>query len=303
MGDAPREAIVIVGPGRGGVAIGRLWQKAGHRIAALVGGSPASVAAARAVLGAGVATIAHREALGAGTLVLVAVPDDRLDAAVRDLAAGRPSRKETLAVHISGARGADALASVAATGAQCAAFHPLRSFPTREPTGPGLEGALCAIEAAPADEARLFALAREIGGLPFALAAKDRALYHAAAATAGNATLALLDLAIRAFEQAGVPRAIGPRALVDLAKGALENAATLGPAAALTGPVVRGDRDVIARHLAALEEFSPVDQRFYWALVRAQIRTASHREDGWKALEVASAHDGMGADDAAEAGA
>ena len=51
--------------------------------------------------------------------------------------------------------------------------------------------------------------------------------------------------------------------------------------------------------LAALEEFSPVDQRFYWALVRALIRTASQRPDGWKALEVAAAHDDLESGEAA----
>src|SRR5204863_5651055 len=155
-----------------GVALARLWQKAGHRIAGLVGGSPASLPAARAVLGADVASISHREALGAGTLVVIAVPDDRVDGAVADLALGRPSRPETLALHLGGARGADALVALARAGAKTAAFHPLRSFPTRDPGAHDLGGALCAIEAAPPDEPRLFALARDIGGSPFALAAK-----------------------------------------------------------------------------------------------------------------------------------
>ena len=103
--------------------------------------------------------------------------------------------------------------------------------------------------------------------------------------------LALLDLGIRALEQAGVPKATARHALVALAKGALGNAEALGADAALTGPVVRGDKASIARHLAALDAFSPVDRRFYWEVVKALIRLASRRPDGWKALEVASAAD------------
>jgi predicted short-subunit dehydrogenase-like oxidoreductase (DUF2520 family) len=294
------ETIVIVGPGRAGVALGRLWQRAGHRVAAIVGGSADSTAQAKAILGPGLARIEHAEALGSGTLVLLSVPDDRLDEAAAQIAAGRPSSKDAMALHVSGARGLDALAPVARAGARTAALHPLHAFARRDP-GPGdLGGAVCAVEAAPEDRDRVFGLASAIGGVPFALSARDRALYHAAAATAGNAPLALLDLALRAFEQAGVPREVGLRGLIALAKGALDNAAALGPAAALTGPVVRGDKDVITRHLAALEEFSPVDQRFYWALVRALIRTAAHRPDGWKALEVAAAHDELGKGAAAE---
>jgi predicted short-subunit dehydrogenase-like oxidoreductase (DUF2520 family) len=301
MSEPRRETIVIVGPGRAGVALGRLWQKAGHQVAGIVGGSEESAAAARAVLGPGTQALPHERALGAGSLVVVAVPDDRLDEAVVALEAGRAAAG-TVALHLAGARGADALNGLAHAGAATAAFHPLRAFPAREPPAAGLGGALCAIEAGPGERARLFGLAAEIGGTPFALAAKDRALYHAAAAAAGNGVLALLDLGLRAFEAAGVPRDVGLRALADLARGALENAAALGPAAALTGPVVRGDREVVMRHLAALDAFSPVDERFYWAVVRALIRLASQRPDGWKARQVASASDdvfgeaGAGAD-------
>ena len=283
------------------MSLGRLWQKAGHTIAAIVGGSAEDQDAARAVLGAGVASVPHAGALAAGTVLVVAVPDDRLDEAASQLADGTAG-KASLAFHLCGARSADALAPVARMGVRVAAFHPLRAFPTRYPGTADLRGAICAIESGPEDQERLFLLAREIGGVPFALAAGNRALYHAAAATAGNAPLALLDLALRAFEQAGVPRDVGLRGLVELAKGALDNAAALGPATALTGPVVRGDKAVIARHLAALEEFSPVDQRFYWSLVRALIRTASHRPDGWKALDVAEAHDDLDRERDAAAG-
>jgi predicted short-subunit dehydrogenase-like oxidoreductase (DUF2520 family) len=297
-----RETIVIVGPGRAGIALGRLWQAKGHRISGIAGGSAESVAAARGVVGDAVPVIPHAAALGKASLVLIAVPDDRLEEAVGQIAAGGAANRETLVVHVSGAHGLDALARLAGTGARTAACHPLHAFPTRDPGPRDLGGALCAIESAAEDRLRLFGLSKEIGGTPFALAAKDRALYHAAAAAAGNGVLALVDLGLRAFEEAGVPRGVGLRALVDLTKGALDNAAALGPAAALTGPVVRGDREVIIRHLAALDVFSPVDERFYWAVVRALIRLASQRPDGWKARQVASASDELrGAAEAAGA--
>jgi predicted short-subunit dehydrogenase-like oxidoreductase (DUF2520 family) len=188
----------------------------------------------------------------------------------------------------------DALAPLRARGAAVAALHPLRAFPTRDPGTSDLGGAGCAVECTSADRGRVDGLATAIGGAPFPIEPRHRALYHAAAAMAGNGVLALLDVATRAFDAAGVPRGVGMRALTTLAKGALDNAAALGPAAALTGPVVRGDRDVIAGHLAALDAFSPVDQRFYWDVCRALIRLAARRPDGSKALGVASAADGLG---------
>jgi predicted short-subunit dehydrogenase-like oxidoreductase (DUF2520 family) len=51
-------------------------------------------------------------------------------------------------------------------------------------------------------------------------------------------------------------RAVGAplEAYLDLARGSLENVAALGPTAALTGPVRRGDWDTVERHLAVLPE-------------------------------------------------
>ncbi len=58
----------------------------------------------------------------------------------------------------------------------------------------------------------------------------------------------------------GVPLA----AYLDLARGSLEDVAERGPAAALTGPVARGDEATIAAHLAAID---PAERPAYEAMV------------------------------------
>ena len=75
---ARTETIVIVGPGRAGISLGRLWQRAGHRVAAIVGGSADSAAQARAILGADVAVVPHAAALGTGTRMLLQAKELRL---------------------------------------------------------------------------------------------------------------------------------------------------------------------------------------------------------------------------------
>ena len=49
-----------------------------------------------------------------------------------------------------------------------------------------------------------------------------------------------------------VERPLAERAFARLAKSVLDNVARVGPAAALTGPAVRGDLDVVAGHLEVL---------------------------------------------------
>jgi predicted short-subunit dehydrogenase-like oxidoreductase (DUF2520 family) len=56
-----------------------------------------------------------------------------------------------------------------------------------------------------------------------------------------------------------------------LVRATVENVFELGPAAALTGPVARGDAATVERHLTALDS----DERSaYVALARAALRVA-----------------------------
>ena len=74
--------------------------------------------------------------------------------------------------------------------------------------------------------------------------------YHAAAVIASNHLVGLLGQVERVAGEIGVPL----DAYLDLVRRTVENVATLGPAAALTGPApVAGDVATIERHLDALD--------------------------------------------------
>jgi predicted short-subunit dehydrogenase-like oxidoreductase (DUF2520 family) len=114
-------------------------------------------------------------------------------------------------------------------------------------------------------------IALTLGMRPFRVDATDRVRYHAAACVASNHLVALLGQVERLAATAGVPF----EAFVPLVRGTVENVAELGPAAALTGPVARGDDETIARHVDAL----PVDERDgYRALLREARRLARREE-------------------------
>jgi predicted short-subunit dehydrogenase-like oxidoreductase (DUF2520 family) len=69
----------------------------------------------------------------------------------------------------------------------------------------------------------------------------------------------------RNADAVGVPLA----AYLDLARSTLANVEALGPAAALTGPVVRGDWETVRGHLAVL---APEDRAAYLALAAEAAR-------------------------------
>jgi hypothetical protein len=66
---------------------------------------------------------------------------------------------------------------------------------------------------------------------------------------AANHLVGLLGQVQRVAESVGLPL----EAFLPLARGALDDVGLLGPAAALTGPVARGDLSTIERHRRALD--------------------------------------------------
>jgi predicted short-subunit dehydrogenase-like oxidoreductase (DUF2520 family) len=193
-------------------------------------------------------------------VVVLAVPDGTLAALAHDLAGLDVVGK--LVVHCCGAMPASVLDPVAAVGAETATFHPIQSFAPLVPdevaefTPPRSHfmGIAVGIEATDTSYPRLKALAQRLGCTPLRLSGDQtqRALYHAAAVVAGNAMVGLLDFALDLMEMAGVDRSDGRFALLPLMGGTLANLVTHAPGDALTGPVVRGDGETIARHLDAL---------------------------------------------------
>ena len=109
------------------------------------------------------------------------------------------------------------------------------------------------------------------GGQSFTIEDAKRPLYHAAACVAANHVVALLGQVERLAADVGAPR----EAYLALTRAAVDNVARLGAAAALTGPAARGDRDTVARHLAAL----PSDEvESYEIMVREAQRLAGEPE-------------------------
>lgn len=200
----------------------------------------------------------HARAGDGVDLVVLAVPDT----AVRSVAEGiEPTG--AVVCHLAGSLGLEVLGS----HPRAAALHPLVSLPDAEIGAERLVGAWFAV----AGDDAVAAVVSALDGRSFVIADQDRATYHAAAVIASNHLVALMGQVERVSAGVGVPRT----AMIDLARGSLDNVATIGATAALTGPVARGDEATIERHRAAL----PGDERaLYDALVDAARRLVEERD-------------------------
>jgi len=240
--------IILVGPGRAGTSVCLAARRAGHRIVAVAGRTPDTVQHAAHLLDA--VPLRLSDELPPADLLVIAVRDD----VIADVASRIRAAHVGAAVHLSGLTPVDALAPLRRAGAAVGVLHPLQTLPTPKAGADVMAGSWMAVTTS--DEwlrVALEALAASLGARSFSVPEAARAVYHAAAATAANGTVAVLAIAEELFTAAGVPFDAA-RPLVD---AVVANAFGLGPGAALTGPIARGDVGTVRAQLAAVEERAP----------------------------------------------
>jgi predicted short-subunit dehydrogenase-like oxidoreductase (DUF2520 family) len=188
----------------------------------------------RGVLGRGHAVAGAADGVD---LVVIATPDDQ----VARVAAQLLPVETTVVLHLSGSLGLDVLAPHRRRGS----VHPLVPLPTPEVGAGRLRSG---ISFAVAGDPMAGRLVRALGGRALAVDDELRTSYHAAASIAANHLVALIGQVERVAASAGLPL----DAFAGLMRAATDDALSLGPRAALTGPAARGDWETVERHRRAL---------------------------------------------------
>lgn len=257
----------IVGAGRVGRALGRRLHELGWKIGAVVTRNQPSARKAVRFIGAGQSYAGLTRRVLAAEIILITTPDAAVSLVASELARiGAEELRDTIVLHTSGALSSEALAPVKPHGAATGSMHPLQSF-----SGvcvPPLEGRVFSIEGDPAAVRAARQISRALGAIPARLERSKKPLYHAAGAMAASSVLALLEAAVRLMIASGMKRREAVRALLPLTRQVLENFERLGPRAAWTGPLSRGDYEVVAAHCNALEEFPEQYRDAYQAVNR-----------------------------------
>ncbi|HEX2274192.1 MAG TPA: pantoate--beta-alanine ligase [Acidimicrobiales bacterium] len=246
-------AVRVIGPGRAGLSLARALEGVGWDVERPLG--------------------RHDELAGAAEgvdLLVIAVPDRAVEAVA---AAVRPV-PTTVVAHLAGALGLDVLEP----HRRRAAIHPLVPLPDPVTGAARLaSGAWFAV----AGDGLAGAVVEALGGRAVTVPDPHRVLHHAAAVIAANHLVALMGQVDRIAAVTGVPT----EAYLGLSRAALADVEAVGPAAALTGPVARGDAATVRRHLAALD---PSERPAYAALAAAAGRLVTeHGERGRRFLPLA----------------
>src|SRR5229473_2437375 len=237
-------SLAIIGAGRVGRALGRRLRELGWKIGAVVTRSDASARRAVRFIGAGKACAGLTRQILASRVVLIATPDDEIAVVAQELARiGGEELRGRIVLHTSGAMDSAVLNAVQQQGAKVGSLHPLQSF--SGVAVPSLEGKVFTVEGEVQAVRMARRIARALGGSPVRILGSKKLLYHAAAALAAGHVLAVEEAATQLLVSTGMRRSEAVRALLPLTRQVLDNFERLSPRAAWTGPLSRGDFQVV----------------------------------------------------------
>ncbi|WP_427854438.1 Rossmann-like and DUF2520 domain-containing protein [Desulfosporosinus metallidurans] len=150
-------------------------------------------------------------------------------------------------IHCSGSLPSDVLRVQENLSVRCLSLHPLQAFASVEKALAILAGTHFGIEGD--DEELGEKIVEDLGGIPHHILAAQKSLYHAGAVVASNYLVVLASLAVDLFGEAGIKGEEALASLLPLMRGTLYNLEQVGLPQALTGPIARGDAQVVQGHL------------------------------------------------------
>jgi predicted short-subunit dehydrogenase-like oxidoreductase (DUF2520 family) len=266
----------IVGAGHVGRVLGRLFAARGvFDVQDVLTRSQASALDAVAFIGAGRA-VHEVSVLRPARVWMLAVGDDQIEPVCAQLAqAGLLAG--AVVFHCSGAKSSAALR---AEGAVTASVHPVRSFADPQAVADAFDGTFCGIEGDMQALALLTPAFEAIGARIVPIDAAAKTVYHAASVFASNYLVTVMDAALRAWQAAGIPPDVARALAAPLATETLANVLRLGPEAALSGPIARGDMATVARQQQAVSAWDPASGQLYEALAAATVDLARRKRAG-----------------------
>jgi predicted short-subunit dehydrogenase-like oxidoreductase (DUF2520 family) len=235
--------IGFIGAGKAGTSLGIHFVKHGIPVAGYYSRTKESTCKAAGLTKS--AAFSSAEALCTACDVLfITTPDGTIAKVAEDLA--HRGIRPPYVCHCSGSLSSQILQPMET---QAGSAHPMLAIAGRETD---LSGAFFTLEGTDAAAELLQDLLGRCGNPTARIASESKPRYHCAASVASNLMIGLGAISMDLLQDCGFSQAQARELLTPLVKN---NAAALcekGPAAALTGPVERGDAETVRMHLAAL---------------------------------------------------
>lgn len=183
-------------------------------------------------------------------ILFLTTQDSSIEKVAAQLARNKLNKLGQVWIHCSGSLPSGVMRQDASLSVGYLSIHPLRAFADIESDLHLMAGVHFGIEGSN-KECELLGedLVNILGGISHYIDPAKKTLYHAGAVVAANYLVSLASMAVKMFNEAGIGQKAALEALLPLINGSVDNMDRVGLPYALTGPIARGDVEVVAKHL------------------------------------------------------
>jgi predicted short-subunit dehydrogenase-like oxidoreductase (DUF2520 family) len=264
----------IIGAGQVGTTLGYLLtQKTNLKLNCVLNNTLASATKACDFIGQG-QPITDFSDLTPANYYLITVPDQKIRYCAEQLALTNILRPGDLVLHCSGSLSSGELDAVRIKGAIIASLHPIKSFVDPQLSIQTFSGTFCGLEGDAKACEIITAWVKQLAGEVLLITPQQKLIYHAAFVMGCNYLAALTEVALRCLRHTHLSEEQGLGALQSIMRLTLEQIFIKGTAGALSGPIARGEWEVVAKQSEALSHFDAEIAALYQSLGKVALDLA-----------------------------
>ncbi|MCK5099490.1 MAG: DUF2520 domain-containing protein [Desulfobacteraceae bacterium] len=218
-------------------------------------------------------------------IVFITTPDDTIEKVCSYIASKNGFNKEISVFHLSGALSSEILTSAQKSGSNqsdinIGSIHPLQSFtPYEKGQASPFAGINISVEGTEGAVKIGEKIVTALNANYFTIPTNAKMLYHAAAVVASNYLVTIENFAINLLQEADLSEEKAYEILEPLIMGTLNNIKNNGSVKALTGPVARGDSDIVSCHISAIEKSMPRFSSLYKEMGKYTLDITKQRKE------------------------
>lgn len=249
------KSINIIGAGKLGKVIGEeLIEKANLKLLSVLNKNFESTINAVKYFNSGNACKNFNE-LKEADIWMIAVLDDEIGKVVKKLLNSNKLKENNIVFHCSGSLSSSELLPIKKENIFTASIHPIKSF-IGDNKLDSLHGVHCSIEGDNEALAELRKLLTKVGFETFEIKSKDKMLYHTGCVFTCNYLTTLFELGLTCFKASGIGEVSAKKIIAPLVQETIANNLNNSSLNSLSGPIKRGDYNLIKEQLTELKKLN-----------------------------------------------
>ena len=270
----------IIGCGKVGNQIGKELVKCGYKLVGISSKNLSSCKIASKIMNTKNYSLIPSDVTKKADIVFISTPDTVIKEVCQNIAKDNGFKKNGVVLHLSGALPSTILESSKKCGALIGSMHPLQSFVEQKDDKNHFKDIIITVEGDKKAVKYCQDITNDLGANFAEIKTDAKILYHASAVVASNYLVTILDLAFKFIKEAGVSGDNITKVLYPLIHGTLNNIEKIGIPDALTGPIARGDSEIVKQHIKEINKAFPDELKLY-------------KDLGLKTIDIANAKGGL----------